>query len=274
MDVVWKLADSDLTDVELTKEALKAYVDRWVEEGWPHPNDMTMEQADMYSPRGPRIAAETLINYIEQRRPFIKEGEVLAVEQPFAVPLGEDTDDLYIGRLDKVFRHPREGTVVIEHKSTTLYSTKGGLRPQYIDQWSPNSQVDGYIHAAHMLYKNVRGVWIDAALFHKQHHGIFKFIPVDRQFAALDQWLAETRSWIERVEFDVKDLEENKNIGTAFPKNTGSCGNYAGCTYRDICKFYIDPTKQEEPPPGFITEKWEPFDILKLQKIGLEKENA
>ena len=95
MDVVWGKAHDDISDRELVKEALQAYVNCWTREGWPHPKEMTLEQQTDILPRGPFIAAETLMNYVQQRRDFIRECEILAIEKPFAVPLYEEENDLF-----------------------------------------------------------------------------------------------------------------------------------------------------------------------------------
>lgn len=269
MDVIWSQMKNK-SDSDLHKMALAAYVQTWVKEGLPEPADMTMEQMDAFSPRGPHIASETLMNYILQRREFIENGELLAFEKPFAVPLGADDEIMYIGRLDKVFKHKVQGTLVIEHKTTSAYAKAGGFRPTFVDSFSPNSQVDGYSHAAHMLYENVRGIWVDAALFHKTVHDKFKFIPVDRQFAMLDAWLQETRNWIERIEND-KESFKTRGLAGTYPKNTGACSNFAGCSFRDVCRFHDNPA-DIEVPSGYVVEEWSPFDVLKIEKLGLKPE--
>jgi len=273
MDIVWGHAKDDISDRELAQKSLQAYVDRWTKEGLPHPRDMTLEQQDQYSPRGPHCAAEVLLNYVMQRRRFIKDGEVLAIERPFIVPLYDDNDKiLYIGRLDKVFRSRSEGEIVIEHKTTTQFYKTSGLRKSYLESFSPNSQVDGYGYAARFLYPGIRGIWIDISVFNKTVTDQFKFLPVDRQFAMLDGWLNETRNWIERIESERASYATH-GLKRAFPKNTSHCGSYGGCTYRDICKFYTNPDSSEVPS-GFKVDFWNPFDVLHLQQLGLEPEKV
>lgn len=274
MDTIWGNAhDKSISDRDLAQKALQSYVDRWVKDGMPHPKDMTLEQQDQFAPRGPHYAAEVLLNYVMQRRRFIQDGEILAIERPFIVPIFDDNDQiLYVGRLDKVFRSRGEGTLVIEHKTTTQFYKTSGLRQSYLDSFSPNSQVDGYGYASRFLYENVKGVWVDIAVFNKTVSDQFKFLPIDRQFAMLDGWLNEVRIWINKIEAERAAYATLKLKG-AYPKNTSHCGSYGGCTYRDICKFYADPDSIEVPT-GFKVEKWEPFDVLHLEKLGLEKETA
>lgn len=278
MDVVWTLCnDGSHSDEKVLDAAMARWKDTWVENEQPFP--LSLDQQERFAPRTPMIAAEMLVQYISKRRKFIEECELVAVEQPFAVKLySDDTDIRYIGRFDKVVYHPDHGRLLIEHKTSSLYSKASGLRPDYVKSWSPNSQIDGYLHAANMIYENIRGIWIDAALVHKTVHNVFKFIPIDRQFAQLDQWLHETRDWIQRIE-DEKHRSENaveSDTYAGFPKNTGSCNMYAGCSYRDLCKFNAQPNDILSNHDGFVVKHWEPFDILKIEQLGLppEKDDA
>jgi hypothetical protein len=275
MDVVWGMAqDKSLGIEEIHKASVQKFVETWTE--WEQPFPIPLERADRFGFRTPMIAAEMLINYIDERIDFIRQCEVLAIEQPFAVDIFGDRDDVkYIGRFDKVVKHPQYGILLIEHKTTSAYAKASGFRTDYIASWSPNSQIDGYLHAAHMLYgKNVHGIWVDAALVHKTVHNKFRFIPIDRQFAQLDAWLFETRSWIERIEDEESGTRtgEDKPIYARYPKNTGSCNQYAGCAYRDLCKFSANPNDYRERHDGFKINHWEPFDVLQIERLGLNKE--
>lgn len=282
MNVVWGLAHSDKTNDEIAKLSMQAFHREWIKEGLPAWNDITPDQEAWMSPRTPAVAAEMLFNYIAQRRPWIQSGKVLSIERPFAVPLDPaDPNTYYIGRLDKVFELNSE-ILVIEHKTTTMYKKEGGFRDEWRDSWSPNSQIDGYSHASHMIWgKAVRRVLVDGALVHKQVHDKFVFVPVERQFEMLDIWLEETKDWIERVEREKSIYAAQTSGGqiakmlSVFPKNTESCGNWGGCVYRDICRFTSNPDTVELPA-GYKIEKWEPFDILKLNQLGMqpEKEDA
>ena len=49
---------------------------------------------------------------------------------------------------------------------------------------------------------------------------------------------------------------------------------YAGCAYRDICKFVPKPSDRKDGFDGYSVKKWEPFDILKIEELGLEKEDG
>jgi hypothetical protein len=277
MDVVWGYAQTDLSNSEILKLAYEAYVKKWTDEGLKHPDDFTMEEQTALGVRGPFIAKETLYNYITARRPFIQECEILDIERPFAVPFSISStgeQNWYIGRLDKSVKHPQHGKLIIEHKTTSWYATQGNFRKEYLDSFSPNSQVDGYAFSAHIIYEGIKGVWIDISLFHKKIHDAFKFLPIDRQFNMIDDWKDETTFWIERIQSALATLEDNQvdSLSRSFPKNTGSCSNYGGCTYHDVCRFVRDPRTLTSPPDGFKVERWDPFDVLHIQKLGMKPE--
>jgi len=269
MDVVWTMLAAGKQPDEVLGPSMARFKAKWEEEGLNFTPDLA--QQEKYGIRTPGIAAEMLINYMNERREFIQNIKLLSVEQPFAVDIYEDgTEVKYIGRLDKVIKHREYGTIIVEHKSTSAYAKASGFRSDYITSWSPNSQIDGYLHAGHMLYGKISGIWIDAALVHKTVHNKFRFIPIDRQFEQLDVWLHETRDWIERIENEGARAANSSYGG--YPKNTGSCYQYAGCAYRDICKFIPKPSDHKGGYDGYSVKKWEPFDVLKIEQLGLKPE--
>ena len=271
MDVVWAMVNGgDESQTTILEAAMVRWQETWKERGMPYP--LTLEKQEQYAPRTPMIAAEMLSQYLVHRWSFMKDVELISVEQPFAVKIfADDTPVRYIGRFDKIVRHPQHGILIIEHKTTSAYAKASGFRTDYITSWSPNSQIDGYLHAAHMLYgKDVKGIWIDAALVHKTVHNKFRFIPIDRQFEQVEQFIYETRDWIERIEDETNRATKSDYDG--FPKNTGSCSMWAGCTYRDLCKFNAKPNDILSNHPGFKVEHWEPFDILHIDQLGLPPE--
>ncbi len=274
MDIVWKLCGRDnLTNEQIAYGAHEKFLGTWNRE---IPEDFLVPEREM---RNPETALEMIINYINERRTFIQNVEVLQIEMPFAVPLDPNDPDLfYIGRIDKVVRHNNQ-ILGIEHKTTSAYKKDGGFRDHFILSFTPESQVDGYIHAIHMTFpnENIMGMYIDGALVHLKMHHHFVYIPVDRDVASLSAWQWETMLEIERIEENRDKLENyNSQLGylRAFPKDTSNCSSYFGkpCPYINICKGFDDPHRIEEVPRGFKEEKWEPFDILGLERLGLEKD--
>lgn len=282
MNALWQLTIDKKPMHEVIRGAMQSFVDKWVEEGFPKPTPENYQQQTQVSEiKNPWIAHEMFNEYYKLRRSFIEDCTQLEVERPFAVPLMvvEGKQVYYIGRLDKVVKHRQHGRLVIEHKTTGWYAKETGFRRDYLESFSPNSQVDGYAFAGNSLYDDgIKGVWVDAALTHKTVHDKFTFIPIDRQFAALDAWLTDTRNWIGRIlgeiEANEREVEEGINLSkpmAVFPKNTDSCHQFNGCTFRDVCKYVPNPRAITAPPPGYKLEKWEPFDVLHMDRI-LNKE--
>lgn len=261
--------------MDIVKEGMKAFQAYWEE------NAISAELFESDNGGRPEIrnaqtAMEMLYNYVEERKGMLgsRDFELLEIEKPFAVPLDPDDQSLiYIGRLDKVFRYQKR-IYIGEHKTTSMYKREGPFQNAFVDSFSPNSQVDGYLYAAYHTYgKEFKAVWIDAALVHKDIHDGFRFIPVERQFSQIDTWLWEVRYWISQIEANkevYRDISGTPGIGhnsnpylPAFPKNTVSCTQYGGCPYLDVCKMWSNPEEYDKPT-GFRVEKWEPFDELKL----------
>jgi hypothetical protein len=257
--------------VELGMSAFKQY---WLENA--NETDI-MDTEDSHGKpniRNGQTAIEMLFNYIEERRGMLSSSqfELLAVEQAFAVPLDPDDSTLiYIGKIDKIFRYQRD-LLLGEHKTTTSYKREGPFQNQFVESFSPNSQVDGYLYSASLVFGKVKAAWIDAALVHRDVHDGFRFIPVQRQQGQIETWLWEARYYIDQIEANFKALEDlresGKNRGpylAAFPKDTNSCTQYGGCPYIDLCKMWSNPDIQGTPM-GFVEEPWVPFDELQIAR--------
>jgi len=267
-DAIWGLKDK-YRGADLAALGSAAFDLKWEELGMPV--DIPLEKETFYSPRTPSIAHEMLHSYCDVRGSILRDSEVVAIEQPFAVPIPNLPDHWYIGRLDKVIDY--NGTrLVLEHKSTTAYATQGNFRPDYVDSWFMSAQVKGYQFGAGLYFGNINAVWVDAALVHKKVHDAFKFIPVAHNFILLEEWLQNTVKWITEISAE-EDLyaKEGKLLPGMFKKNDESCfGKFGACSYIDICRTIADPSVLPEPPVGFVHEVWEPFSILGLEKLVAE----
>lgn len=274
MDAVWQVGTTnrDMSDAEVANFGYAAFCNEWeTKYTYPLYQDMSPDQRDEFGFRHDETAYHMLHNYVSQRRMFMNKMKLIEVEKPFAVPLDPDDPNLfYIGRLDKIVEW--EGRIwVIEHKTTSSYRKAGYFSPTWVDSFSPNSQVDGYLHALHMLYGDkAKGVMIDGALVHKTVHEGFTFIPIERAMSQLDAWLWETLYQIRVIQNDNKHVDQFKDAPflPAFPKNTGSCIDFnTQCTYMELCKFLANPSARDDVPQGFVEEKWEPFKELGIDKL-------
>ena len=268
MEVVWAAITPPAkppSKETVIKAAYAAFLQKWLEEGLPPPDQIDYETEKEFAPRTPAQGLEMIVGYVEHRYKHSMDFELKSVEKAFAVPLDPDQPDLfYVGKMDKIVVY-RGKYLGIEHKTTTAYKKGGPFRGIFVDSFSPNSQVDGYLYALHMLFPDkVGGVWVDAALVHKSEEG-FMFIPVERQLQHLDSWLSDTLTWVRRVEGDTQQAEEEKASApylSAFPKNTNSCWDFmSACPYLGMCKAYSNP-KDKPIPAGFIAKKWDPLEHL------------
>lgn len=254
----------------LVKEGMFAFQDYWKKNAMDADLWATENADGKPEMRNGHTATEMLFNYIETKRPMLsrKDFELLEIEKPFAVPLDPDDPTLiYIGRWDKVFRY--QGRIYIgEHKTTSLFKKDGPFQNQFVDSFSPNSQIDGYLYAASHTYgKELKACWIDAALVHRHEHDGFRFIPIERQFAQIETWLWETQYWISQIQANHEAYrglnDRSSEYLPVFPKNTVSCTQYGGCPYLDLCKMWSNP-EAHDTPMGYMVEKWEPYDELRI----------
>jgi hypothetical protein len=285
MDIVWSLAKTKQPQ-EILDAAELAFIERWIEEGMPDPRTGALDQTqldDLY-PRTPGRAKEMLLYYMSKYLAYIRdEYEIIGIEQPFIVPMSEDEPGLfYIGRMDKIFRSKIDGqkrVCTLDHKTT---KSEGSY---WRSGFFPSSQFEGYSFAAKSTYgEEFWGNIIDGALVQKGTPksqkeqsdptfpmGIsFPRFPIQHIDSELAQWhwdvLYMVKSVIEYNAVLLLDCSPKDDCMRAYPRRTTSCNNYGGCTYKDICPVYSNPMRQLEPPPGFIEEKWQPFDILDVAK--------
>jgi hypothetical protein len=272
MGIIWQ-GYGKTDDRKLLALAFEAFMQKWIEEGGPA--ELSLIQQEEWNPRTPAVAAEMLHNYISERASMLSRIKMISSEQPFAVPIFADRDDVWlIGRKDQRVLHLNtKETLLIEHKTTTSYKKDGGFKSDFLDSFSPNSQLESYLYAdATGEKKPAKAVWVDAALVHKSVHDKFKFIPISYATEAMDAFVWETRDWAMRILSEIERLavgdQSKATHMTAFPKNDWSCmGKYGACQFLSVCRSIPNPAKQKSPPEGFVAEHWEPFDTLGLSKI-------
>lgn len=260
LDILWHEAKSERTDNALVELAMTEFQQCWDAEGLPMDDGSLMT----YYPKTPGRAREMYQWYLmKYRKDFLQELTVIAIEEPFVVPLSvEDTELYYMGRWDKVYSL-RDRIYIMDHKTTK------SDKSMWADSFSPNNQIDGYLFAGHATYgSSFWGVMIDGALVQKGSKGIdgmppgigFPRIPIQRALGHLDSWRWETIYSINMVKYNDELLgETSAEYLQCFPKNTNSCHAYGGCIYRDLCKFVVNPHTLVEPPDGFEISTWSPL---------------
>lgn len=289
MDVIWSRPTAQGPERrEAIDAAYQAFISEWVKRGLTHPDEMSPDDIEDAKAKTPHIAQEMLYHYYDAREHIFLDPsfKLLDVERPFAIPLDPEDDSLfYVGKIDKVFEY-RGKVIGGEHKTTGAYSVAGTFRRDYIDSFSPNSQIDGYLYALHKLCaEGVYGehnkgkageIWVDAALTHKKIHDGFKVIPISRRVEHLDEWLWTTLTWVDQIEANQAALRERSDKTSqylvAFPQNTTACNSYRGCVYRDFCKGGANPEKITHLPLGFVEKRETLFDTIKLEQLGFTLE--
>jgi len=281
MDRLWETTSLNQPRSVVMDAAFGAFITYWIKEGMTPPHEIDLGLSDELMPRTPAVALEMLEDYYEKRQRSIQEWEIIEIERPFAVPLDPEDETLfYIGRIDKIVRPTHTSVRGIEHKTTTamrLDSTrkKQRISPMYLESFSPNSQIDGYLYALNLLYPEESAarkidVFADPVLVHKVGQDA-QFVPVDRQVPHLDNWLGETHSWVDQIEAQrtaLQAVSEADRYMNAFPKNTNSCFNFnSACPYLGLCKARANPLTWTEAPAGYKVERWDP-----LEHIGTPQE--
>lgn len=264
-DGLWQAAKKVDGQEELVKVAMAHFLDTWESEGLVA--NLDIDQINQMAPRTPGTAAEMYSHYIAERWKMLQEAKLVACEQPFAVPLPHTDNVWYIGRLDKVVTWNGE-TVVLEHKTTSAYKKDGGFLNSYLDGWYTDSQVKGYQFGGSLFFPELTQVWIDAALVHKTVHDKFRFVPVAHQFPLLEEWVNDTREWVERLESDTARLPGGGLSPGTFPKNENQCmGKFGPCTFANICRTTSRPDLLKEVPEGYMVEFWKPFELLGIDQL-------
>lgn len=280
-DVMWLAVKnmSHLENHEIAQVAHEAFCQKWQGLGHPLVDQMTDDDLKyIYKARHTDTAYFLLLAYIEKRRNFIDSVELIEVEKPFIVPIDNaSTETFYIGRMDKIVKW--QGRVwVIEHKTTSWGTGKSGINANYIESYSPNSQVDGYAHAAKMIYGDAfKGVLVDIALVIPNNHQHIQFVPIERTFNNLDAWLWELKRQVKLMEINAEDLKEvhpGDPFMAAYPKNTKNCIQFMHpCPYMDICKAIENPQKEPDRIPlSYVEDHWSPIKDIDLKTLGIDAE--
>ena len=254
MDFTWNGVQG-LNDYQLLEGASCEFIKTWKQMGMVDSLDF-----DTF-PRTPARAVSMLEEYIRTYRSQLERIQLMETETAFVVPLSLDNANIfYIGKWDKVFRD-RLGITICDHK------TASSMQSSWINSFSPNGQMDGYLHAGHMTYGDeMHGVLIDGALVSKTKID-FQRIPLQRQTSQLNAWVWEVTDLIDMIELNEERLLEYRASGDrldylpAFPKCTTSCTQYFGtCPYHDLCQFWENP-EHKEIPDNMQSATWVPFNI-------------
>ena len=251
MDFIWQNPNASADD------AFKAFMAEW------NKSDLVESESFDLFPRSPQRAHDMLTKYVARYQSWLQNNiELVAVEKAFIVPLNEADQNLfYVGKWDKLYKEGRFYHIC-DHKTSSSFASS------WLNSWSPNGQIDGYLYAGHMTYgDDFKSVMIDGALVQKTNIDFLR-VPIERQTGMLDQWKWEVLDLIEQIWYYEKELLElrnclrTENFLKTYPKCTTSCTSYYGsCPYLNLCKFVANPEDIEESPDGYVVSNWKPFNI-------------
>lgn len=250
MDVIWIGASlGDSADYAKAK-ALEGFCSIWERDSVGFVDEW----------RSANIAREMIENYVTQRWDWLHTIDILEVEQPFKVVIGERKEGVFEGCMDKVYRDVNGDIWICDHKTTSLYSRDegGSIQSRYWRGYDVNHQVDGYLWRAKKAFGDyVRGFVLDVALVHKQRHDIFEFWAVNRTQEQIDAW--EDEAVWHLVDMNMTESMEK------WTRNPSSCSNYGGCEYLDVCKFAPTIESLKTPPEGIVLK-----DNPMNYRVGIE----
>ncbi len=285
MDYVWSEAAKGGRPEDVYHGAFEAFstsFDHEIGKPWVFLSEETVADFKKKN-RTPEIAHKMLFSYCAKRVLQIQRNfELLSIEQPFIVPTTID-NVLYVGRLDKLFRWVSSDGMVwnLDHKTTGDGSGKSGFYSSWSEQWNPNSQVEGYIFAGKMLYKDFKGVVIDGALVNNaaQHE---EFVTIDHADDVLDTWMFDLEAEVQAIllnEQRLASVAPHDHIMAAFPRNTNACMDFkVPCTYLSLCRGIANPhafsDEQFTRDERLIIRPWSPFSEIPLEKLGLSREGT
>ena len=242
----------------MTEVASDAFNTCWTSAGWPL--EPSPEEYQDFKARTPAKAREMFYYYYKEMSEHLNRWRLIQTEQPFIVPLDTENDEIfYCGRIDKVIEDELGTLWLIEHKTSTLYSKTAGFRNDFIQSFSPNSQVEGYMYAVRFLQsqgdlpdKKFGGVYVDAALVNKVHFH-FKRIPVYYDDILVAEWLNDVRHW--HNAFTAQQIE------MSFPRAPNNCFNmYSQCSYLHLCRTHPSINSFDDTvPEGYIVDEWKPY---------------
>jgi hypothetical protein len=174
-----------------------------------------------------------------------------AVEHHFHLPLMiHKGQPVFIsGHIDRLV-HWQSQIYVMDYKTT-----KYGLDHRFFNQFKPNIQMALYTTACHLISDTTsdlppaHGVIVDGIQL-----GV-NFTRFARQIIPYS--LEEINEYIEDLQHWIRQAMDACEAGI-FPPNETACGNYGGCTFRDICSK--PPARREMFLIGnYVKRTWNPL---------------
>lgn len=181
-----------------------------------------------------------------------------AVEYSFTIPLKLDHPERIGNKQTYLCGHLDRVVIFMGQLYLCDYkTTKGQLNEKFFDSFKPNTQVEGYLAAAHVisaepnhpvLPKAPKGLIIDGAQLGVNYNRFFRQ-PVQYSKLEINSFLADLEHWLAFA----YQCAENEH----WPANETACDRYGGCVFRSICSE--TPAKHERMlNANFKQRVWDP----------------
>jgi hypothetical protein len=244
--------------MDLTIYSIKAFNKLWALDGAP-----LWKDEDLIFPKSPGHAANMYKAYWDRfmEMDSVKR-DVLAVEAPFAIDLSYYGSHLprYIGRIDLILSDG-DGIEIFDHKTAkAIYA----ITPQTFEN---SFQTDGYLTAGRLFYDKIPKITYRIALCQKSKID-FQPITISKRSSAIDHFLHDLIYYVNKIQEDIKILEEDKerckdraDLLKSFYRCYGqSCTSFMSpCIYFDLCKMRNNPLAWfDKAPQGFHFNAWDP----------------
>lgn len=142
------------------------------------------------------------------------------LEVRFEVPIS-GTEFRLSGRIDKL-AYMDDELYIVERKTTAQ-----ALGPRYFGNYSPNTQVTTYIWAL----RNFLGLPIQGVIVEAMQTAV-NFSRYGRAIQRRTE--AQLEEYEQAMRYHIAEADRFQREGF-WPMNESACGNYGGCTFRDVC---------------------------------------
>ncbi len=195
-----------------------------------------------------------IIWYVDQYYKDVAETYIMsdgrpAVELSFRVPLPINSPDgdpyIYCGHIDRMVTYA--GLIY----NTDYKTTKYALDNKYFKQFSPDSQMSGYIYGTKIGFNEpIAGAMIDGIQLGVTYNRFARRF-VLRTEEQTEEWLENTCHWIK--------VAEAAAISGKWYMNEEFCSMYGGCAMREVCSKSLS-TRELWYRNKFHHAPWNPLE--------------
>lgn len=251
------IRDHQLTD----PKALAAISSEWFNKLW-HLEAEGHFDPDIAFPKSPTRATDMYYNYWQQFAQTDSSCQIIAIEEPFTIDLGESYPN-YIGRLDMALLR-NDDLEIYEHK-TSKYANQITFAG-----YNNSLQCEGYLTAGHLYFDKLPRIIYNLALCQKTKIEHFRHT-VTKKLTKIDRFIFEVQEHTQQIMYQLAVLENFRHhnyaisdkevIMPCFPRHPGlACTEYFRlCSFYDLCMMRNNPnTWSLEPPSGYVYYEWNP----------------